>query len=121
MNKINISKILSYIPELIILVVSIFWFVENLLVSGFINYLSLAIIFIVSALLIWKSKVLAIIVTVTLGSGCILMLLAVISEFREFPSGDPTGAKLMVTGSVIFITLAAITICMPVKYLLNNQ
>jgi hypothetical protein len=114
--KTKLKTILSYLPEASFLVVALFWFIDNLLASH-VNFFMVVIMALVAILLIWRIKALAVSLSVCLGIGSFYMLLAVVSEFQEFPIGDPNGLKLLVIGLLIFIALMAMSFTMPLKYI----
>lgn len=117
MKAIPFKKILSYLPEASMLGVGLYWFIDNLLVSpSYINYPILAVILFVLVLIIWRVKAFAITLSVLLSLGSLYMVLAVISEYREFPSGDPDGKRLLFTGLAIFLSLIVMSAIMPIKY-----
>ncbi len=117
MNNIQFKKILSYLPEVSFLGVALYWFIDNLLVSPhYINYPILIVILFIVALIIWKIKAFAITLSAVLSIGSLYMILAVISEYKEFPTGDPDGYKLLFTGLAIFISLIGMSVLMPFKY-----
>lgn len=122
MKPINVKKILSYLPEVSILAIALGWFIENILATpSYFNYLMLAIIVLISALIIWRIKAFAITLSVLIGLGSFYMLLAVLSEYSEFPKGDPDGHKLLFTGLLIIASLITMSIIMPIKYLSKSK
>lgn len=122
MRAINLKSIISHIPEISFLLMAIYWFLENLMASpSNINYFMLAVLLFVSALMIWRIRVFALILSIILGIGSLYMLLAVVSEFKEFPKGSPEGIELLITGSLIFLVLAGMAIWMPIKYLRESK
>ncbi|WP_163264726.1 hypothetical protein [Dysgonomonas sp. 216] len=114
----RVKQILSYLPEASIIVMATYWFLENLLSSpSFVNYVMVGIVGLVSILLIWKNKIMALLLSIIMGLACFYMLLAVFSEYKKFLKGDPDGLNLLLTGSLIFVTLIVFSFVMPVKYL----
>lgn len=113
----HINRLLRYAPELMLSTVSLYWFIDNLIGAGSVNYLMLAVIAAVVTLIVWRSMALALVVSSILGLGSLYMLLAVFSEAHEFRSGDPDGTRLLLTGSLVFITTLAMAILLPQKYL----
>jgi predicted ferric reductase len=111
MNTTKLKTTLQYLPEVAILLFSIGWAIGNT-----VNYVAIGIIAVILTLLIWKNKILAIVLSVVLGLGSLYMLLALASEYSEFPKGDPAGTKLLLVGSLIFLSLLAMSIIMPFKY-----
>lgn len=52
MKKMNLIKGIQYIPEVFIVLVAIYWFLDGLLETSYINYLMLAVILFMSLLVI---------------------------------------------------------------------
>lgn len=116
----KLKKILPFTPEIILLICSLLWIID-ILAGNQINFVMPIISILLAALLIWKNKFLALTLSILLGIGSCYMLLALISEFREFPIGNPEGNILLLTGSLIFIFLLVMAIFMPIKYFQKNK
>ena len=56
MEKMNLINGIQYIPEVFIVLVAIYWFLDGLLATSNINYLMLAVILFMSLLVILKNK-----------------------------------------------------------------
>lgn len=122
MKVIRLKTILSYLPEISFLLMAIYWFIDNLMATPtHINYLMIVIALFVVAQMVWRIRTFAYILSVLLGLGSLYMILAVFSEFSEFPKGDPRGIKFLLTGTSIFIVLAAMAIVMPFKYFYRKE
>lgn len=115
-----LNKVVSYIPELTFFLLSCFWIIDFFM-DNHINYLLVIISLIIPMLLIWKNKVFAIIVSSLFGIGSCYMILAVISEFREFPAGSSDGIKLLLIGCLLFIFLLVMSFLLPQKYFRNKS
>ena len=114
----NLKSALSYIPEISIFAIAISWLVSDFFmgITSAVNYFLLGVIVFLAVMIKWKIKAFAISFAILLGIGSLFMLLAVLSEFREFPQGDSAGLKLLLIGSSIFIGTLVISIWMPQKY-----
>lgn len=121
MRTINFKKTLSYIPEVSLLIISLFWFFESLIRTSEVNYLMILLTLAVAAIMIWRIKSLALILSAVLALVSLFMLLAVFSEFNEFPKGSAEGTKLLLTGSLIFTTLLGMSALMPIKYFAKKK
>lgn len=64
----------------------------------------------------WKNLVLSFVYSALFGFGSIYMVMAVLSEYHEFPAGDPKGIQLLAVGVVLFGGLAFLSFIMPWKY-----
>ena len=121
MKKMNLIKGIQYIPEVFIVLMAIYWFLDGLLATSNINYLMLAVILFMSLLVILKNKTMALFASLLIGIGSIYMIFAVLSEYSEFPRGDANGLKLLLTGAIIFLSTLLISILLPIKYFKRKQ
>ena len=121
MKKMNLSKEIQYIPEVFIVLVAIYWFLDGLLTTSYINYPMLAVILFMSLLVILKNKTMALFASLLIGIGSLYMIFAVLSEYSEFPRGDANGLKLLLTGAIIFLSTLLISILLPIKYFKRKQ
>ena len=120
-KKMNLSKGIQYIPEVFIVLGAIYWFLDGLLTTSYINYLMLAVILFMSLLVILKNKTMALFASLLIGIGSLYMIFAVLSEYSEFPRGDANGLKLLLTGAIIFLSTLLISILLPIKYFKRKQ
>ena len=116
MARVNSKKMLSFIPEVLLLLGGIFYFIMQLITTSSVSYLMIIGILIILALLIWKSKYLAIPLSVVLGFVSLFLMMALLAEFSEFPTGSSEGLQMLGIGISIFGSLLAISIIMPIKY-----
>ena len=121
MKKMNLIKGIQYIPEVFIVLVAIYWFLDGLLTTSYINYLKLAVILFMSLLVILKNKTMALFASLLIGVGSLYMIFAVLSEYSEFPRGDANGLKMLLTGAIIFLSTLLISILLPIKYFKRKQ
>ena len=121
MKKMNLIKGIQYIPEVFIVLVAIYWFLDGLLTTSYINYPMLAVILFMSLLVILKNKTMALFASLLIGVGSLYMIFAVLSEYSEFPRGDANGLKLLLTGAIIFLSTLLISILLPIKYFKRKQ
>ena len=121
MKKMNLIKGIQYIPEVFIVLMAIYWFLDGLLATSNINYLMLAVILFMSLLVILKNKTMALFASLLIGIGSLYMIFAVLSEYSEFPRGDANGLKLLLTGAIIFLSTLLISILLPIKYFKRKQ
>ncbi len=117
MKKLNFKKHLSYFPEAAILLVALYWFINDLIFSpSYVNYYMIGLAVLILSTVIWRIKAFAVMLSAVLGIGSFYMILAVFSEFTEFHQGDPESIQLLVVGLLIFIPLAAMAVLLPIKY-----
>lgn len=116
METLNLKKIAQFAPEMLLLAVALFMTVENFLVSNIVNYPMLLLVAFVSIMLLSKNKYMALLTSVVIGIGSLYMVLAVLSEFYEFPKGDSSGLVLLLVGLSICLVSLALAVVMPIKY-----
>ena len=120
MKKENFKKGLKIIPELLLLIGGItclFFELTKASPTSLATIGSLVIsILIVLALLIWKNKYLALSISIILGCASFYFILALLSEYSEFPIGSKDGLQMLLIGGLIFGPLLLISTIMPAKY-----
>ena len=122
MNFTFLKKIASYLPEIAIITAALYWFTDNLFhEESHINYIMLSIIAMILTLVLWRNKIYAIMISIIIAWANLYMVFAVVSEYMEYPSGDPEGFKLLTVGMLIFFSLGAIAGFMPWKYFKNSK
>lgn len=119
MKTTSVKEAVSYIPEAFLLVGGMFCVVADLrygstplLTTG----MGMGVVAIL-ALLKWKSKGLALVIATLSGSVSLFLMLALLAEFAQYPSGSKEGLQLLLTGSLLFLGLLVISIALPVKYI----
>jgi hypothetical protein len=117
MKNLNFKQMLSYVPEMVLLLVAVVWFSGDLIAVSSVNYFALAFVLIIFALLIWKNRIIGLTLATLLGLTGIYMFLALFSEYHEFPAGDPNGVKMVLIGSLIFASMLVISVLLYWKYL----
>jgi hypothetical protein len=115
-------KIVLKLPEyLLIAAVIFYWFssgnVGNPIAIGLLTILIFQIIF--------KNRIVGLIIPSILILACLYMLLALFSEFNEFPSFNAEAKKLLFVGLSFFISTIMVSAIMIYKYskieLLKNR
>ena len=112
-----IKRTLPYTPEILLLIAGIVCFLAELIATSSINGLLFLGVLAVVALLVWKNKFLALSLAVLLGGVSVFFLLALLSEFSEFPPGSQEGWQMLLVGCAIFGSLLAVSLLMPRKYI----
>jgi hypothetical protein len=123
MEKINFRQIVRYIPEILFLSGALFLLVgritsgplHNFWSSGGYVYIGLTIIGIV--LLLWRNKWFSYSINVLTIFICFYFILALFSEYHEFPKGDPKGTKMLYVGLLIFLSTMLNAVVMLIKNL----
>ena len=116
MKSLNVKKAFSYLPESLLFMAITISFFGELIQASRVNYLLIICAMILSILIIWKNKYFALTLSILLGTASVYMLLAVFSEYHEFPAGDVKGFQLLFIGVLVFTSLLAVAILLPRKY-----
>ncbi len=106
------KKYLLLFPEFFIIVLSIYWFLENYMSSGHINYFAIVVFVIVALQVFLKNKIVGIMLGSILFLFGLYMFLAVLSEFREFTAIDSSAIELISVGFLICFVLISSSIGM---------
>lgn len=117
MKLLNFKKAIGYFPELLLFVVIVTIFLTEWLAASRIYYPMIVCASLLLTLVVWRNKYLALAFSAILGFCSFYMIFAVVSEYKEFPPGDPDGLRLLLTGGFIFCSLFAISLFLPGKYL----
>jgi len=112
----KIKKTLPFIPEILLLVAAIVCLLGEWIEASSFNGIMAFGILTIAVLLIWKNKYLALTIAVLLGGASVYFLLALLSEFGEFPAGNQERWQMLLIGSTIFGSLLVAALIMPRKY-----
>lgn len=104
------KKYLLLLPEFFIFVLSIYWFLENYMSSGYVNYFAIVVFGIVVLQIFLKNKILGIMLGSMLFLFGLYMVLAVLSEFKKFTVIDSSAIQLISVGLLICFVLISSSI-----------
>jgi len=119
MNASKIRKVLPYTLEILLLGTAVVCFIgEWIGASSFTSFSGMMVfgILVIAILLIWKNKYLALSIAILLGGASAYFLLALLSEFHEFPAENQERWQMLLIGIAIFGSLLAASLIMPKKY-----
>lgn len=116
----KIKKVLPYIPEILLLVAAMVCFVGEWIGASSFNGIMIFGILTIAILLIWKNKYLALSIAILLGGASVYFLLALLSEFHEFPVENQERWQMLLVGCTIFGSLLVASLIMPRKYFVNS-
>ena len=108
----NFKWLTNSYPEFYFLASVIFYWLS----SSFINPFAWGLLALFILQIILKNIKLGIILSVIIGLLSFYMLLALFSEFKEFPAGSREGMKMLIIGCVYFITNIVVAGIMLVRY-----
>jgi hypothetical protein len=110
------KNIFYLIPEAFFIGLAVFWINDNYSANGSVNYLAVAIIAIMIFQLLFQNKIVGFAVGGILTMFSLYMVLAVRSEYNDFPSGSAEGIKFLIMGESLFLLSALISIAMICKF-----
>jgi len=114
------KKIIFLLPELMILIFSVLWFVDNYRVSSIINYYALSVAVLMVLQMVFKYKIVGVAMALIIALVSLYMVLAVLSEFQDFSEVNFEALKLLFFGLYFcFLGFIAATI-MAYKYVIKS-
>ena len=112
------KKFLNILPEILLIIGVFFYWIET---SILINPIAIALVLLLSITMFTNYKTLKIVSSVIFGLLSLFMLIAIISEYREFESGNSEGLKMLAIGLGIFVSTFALSLIMGIKELRSNM
>ncbi len=109
----KVKKILLELPEyLLILSVIFYWFSSAVVV----NPVAITLIIVLILQIIFKNRIVGIIIPSLLIMSCLFLLAALMSEFKEFPTFNSDAKQLLFVGLSYFISTIIVSVIMIYKY-----
>ena len=113
-----IKTVILQLPEyLLIAAVVFYWFSAGLAV----NYIAIGLIIVLILQIIFKNRIIGIIIPSILVMICLYMLLALMSEFNEFPTFSSDAKELLFVGLSYFISTIIVSGIMIYKYAIFEE
>lgn len=106
------KKYLLLLPEAFIVLLSMYWFLDNYIGSGHVNYIAIIVFVIVTLQLFIKNNIIGIILGSIFFLFGLYMILAVLSEFKKFTTINSSALQLISVGFLICFLLIASSIGM---------
>jgi hypothetical protein len=111
------KKQLLLLPEILLVLVSIYWILDNLTISGYFNIIAFAVFLILLFQLFFQNKYIGILIASLIFLFSIYMVLAVISEFHEFKTIDTKEIQLILFGFLLCYVMFSAAILIFYKFL----
>ncbi len=92
------KKYVLILPEFILLGLSTYWFLDNFIGGNHFNPFALAVCVILLLQVFFQNKYIGFSVATLISLFSLYMVLAVISEFRDFPSATAEAIQLLTVG-----------------------
>lgn len=110
------KKYLLLFPELFFIALGTYWAYENFTVNHSVNYIALLVIATMVFQMIFSKRALGLTMGVVLTLFSFYMMLAAVSEYRDFPEGDPAGKRFLLLALGFFLFSALIGAGMVAKF-----
>lgn len=110
------KKILNTLPEFYFMGMGLFWAIESYFASGNVSYVALLATWLLFLQVIYKNRIIGLLYGFAFGLFSVYMLLATISEFREFETVTSRAVQLITVGSVLFGGATAMAAIMVHKF-----
>ena len=107
------KKIILSLPEYLLIAAVLFYWMSAGLV---INYIAIGLIIVIVLQIIFKNKVVGIVIPCVLILTSFYMILALLSEVREFPSFNSEAKTLLFVGLAYFLTTMLVSLIMIYKH-----
>jgi hypothetical protein len=127
MEKINFRQIVRYIPEVLFFSGALSLLVARIIIGPLHNfwstggYVYIGLIIVYATLLFWRNKWFSYSISVLTILICFYFILALLSEYHEFPKGDPKGIEMLHVGLLIFLPIMVNAVVMLIKSLINKE
>jgi hypothetical protein len=115
------KKLLRFAPELYFIGLGVFWAIENYFASGYKNYIALLLVWLMFIQILYQNRIMGLIygnLTAMLSG---YMLMATLSEFREYETLCADSLLLLIFGFGIFLPGLAMGAAMIYKSLKAKQ
>lgn len=104
------------VPEIALVGLAVFSFVETLIVRSEINYLMIIVMAIMTAQLVFKNRYFGIFLGLLVGLVSFGLFLAVISDYRKFPTVTSEAIQLLSVGSLFSLIGVVLSAMLLYKY-----
>jgi len=108
------KKILNNSAQVLLIIGVLYYWLDS---SYLFNSVAIALLLLLGFELITRHLILTLLSSSIIGLLSIYMMLAVISEYREFPVGDADGKTLLIVGLALFISSLLLAVFMSVRRL----
>ncbi|MFP9100659.1 hypothetical protein ACLI09_16540 [Flavobacterium sp. RHBU_24] len=110
------KKYLLLFPEIFFTALGTYWAYKNLTVNQSVNYIALLVIAIMVFQIIFSKRGLGLMMGALLTLFSFYMMLAAVSDYRDFPEGDSAGTRFLLLALGFFLLSALIGAGMVVKF-----
>ena len=111
-------KFLNILAQILLIIVVVYYWYDT---SILFNPVAIGLLLLLVLELSIRNLILTVFSSSVIGLLSLYMMLAVLSEYNEFPVGDAEGFKLLVVGLFIFISTFALSVLMSVRRLFYSS
>ena len=115
------KKIILFLPEVVISILSVLWFLDNYFTSSTINFYTIGVLLVMILLMVFKFKILGTAVALLIALFSLYMVLAVLSEFQDFQEVNYEALKLLSIGLYFCFLGFLSSVIMFYKYLIKSD
>lgn len=110
------KKLLYFFPELVLILLSIYWFLDGFIAAKNVNYISLFLILLLLFQLIYRNKIVGYVLAFFILILALYMPFAVLSEFHEFKKFSSEVIKFLAFGLTMCLLLLVSSLLMFYNY-----
>jgi len=111
------KKAISIFPELLLLGLSTYWFLENWFGIQYFNSFAFALMLVLIFQIIFQNKYIAFTLATLISIFSVYMVFAVISEFHDFPSVTSEALQLLYVGLLFCFLMFSSSFLLVYKFL----
>lgn len=104
------------LPEIMLIGLAVFSFVETLIVNARINYLMVIVVAVMIMQLVFQNRYFGIFLGIVVGLMSFGLFLAVVSDYRKFPEVNSEAIQLLSVGSLISLAGLSLAAMLLYKY-----
>ncbi len=109
----NLKQLFLQLPEYLLIAAVLFYWIST---GTLLNPVAIVLLIILILQLIFKNRIIGVVIPGFLIMACFYMLLAMMSELNEFPTFNADARKLLLVGSFFFIATMIVSGLMIYKY-----
>ena len=108
------KEILNVLAQAFLIIGVVFYWKES---ATLLNPVAIALILLLVAELLSKNLIVTFLTSTVIGLLSLYMILAVVSEYRDFPIGDKEGVRLLYIGISLFVSSLVLSVLMTARRL----
>lgn len=110
------KKSIKNLPEIMLIGLAVFSFVETLIVNARINYLMIIVLGVMIMQLVFQNRYFGVFLGIAVGLLSFGLFLAVVSDYRKFPEVNSEAIQLLSLGSLMSLAGLVVSVMLLYKY-----